>query len=364
MKIRFKHPVIVNVKSARSEKVTKTALTTTTTFDIPRLDIPADAVEAVSYRNRKQIDPTTFFETGGRFFNPETLPEGMVTGNGRSFPISATNNREITLAASSRLYNRAVDQIGSFKLTKTERENLSKSLLDQPDVNSLPRDRIDWDDYEAERTRVFQTVSNFVLIGTHLCHRTVEPFYAVSSAYNRTGLSVVTDGNIPEDMVAAFRIGRLEDARTFARRLADYIQGNSTVQVGFQDIDILTDNEGTNSNFDDIGVTLAVALDRAVKSFRHSFNHEYQGKVHIDDLVFSTPLDQLALVRDMNALVDNRTYHALAQDADRIGELIERAVAFGNRSKFTNGFNNPLPLIYELWSDREISFTPYQAPRP
>lgn len=357
MKFRIKHPVYVNVKAARSDKVTKTPLTVTTTFDIPNA-APGDFTAALTLQSSRHRTPTSIYERDGRFFCLEGLAGALETGKENQLTVSGTDMKEVASAATYRLVTAMIDRVGPDRV-------ISKRLFDQPDVNSLPADRVDWADFEAEMAQARRLVGNFAIIERKLYHTGPEPFYAIVRDISTTNLVISADAKIPEGTVALFRIGRLDEAREFGRLYAAYRAVNDFSNRGvFKDIDSLVESPDADGQMNDIGVTLAMTACKALANYRSFFNPEFRSRQYIDDLIFNVPFEELALVRQIEVITSSRGYHDLSGEVDQLAELVERAAAFGPHSRFTGMERLPLQLIHEQWADREIDLEPTRKPTP
>ncbi|MDW9481128.1 hypothetical protein GOB57_21010 [Sinorhizobium meliloti] len=171
-------------------------------------------------------------------------------------------------------------------------------------------------------------------------------------------LKIVHD-DIPDAMLAAFRLGRLKDALDFAN-IATEAQAVPRMPPE------LTEGKGAHSNLDDVGLTVAHAGWRALKMFKAAFHHEYSTKQVIERLIFETPIAHIEAARKLNDIIDSRNLFLLAEDAERIAEVLEDIVSFGRDSAFTPGgkWRFPLELIVDMWNNQsiDIEISPRAAP--
>ena len=122
----------------------------------------------------------------------------------------------------------------------------------------------------------------------------------------------------------------------------------------------LREGRDVHSSFDDVALTVANAGWRALKMFKNGFDHEYMGRQSINRLMFETPLEHIAAARKLDNIIDNRGIFQLASDAERIAEVLEEIVSFGEDSglipgkKWRSPHGFPLDLIVDMWNNQSI----------
>ncbi|MCZ7860693.1 hypothetical protein O9X98_04685 [Agrobacterium salinitolerans] len=229
-----------------------------------------------------------------------------------------------------------------------------KDLLRQPSINDLTASTIDYDALANSIQNIREKLaSEFAIVGKSLARRAPEPFYAVVGSRSLGCELKIVNGDIPDNMLAAFKLGRLDDAIELLQVM------NNAQPVGLAHLPQgLREGSEIHSSFDDVGLTVANAGWRALKKFRHGYNHDYMGRESINRLMFETPMEHIAVARKLNEIVENRSIFDLKSDAERIAELLEQIVSFGEDSGFTQKWRTPygfpLDLIVDMWNNQSI----------
>lgn len=358
MKYTISHPILIDAipKGRKSRFLVPSR--TATTFDIPVFREGVDAELALRAEVAKNVKGGGFTEimaVGSELyeaaFNKEGQPIRASSFNAVSPLVEATITEVVQKEIDEALQNGStpkllrmhdgVPLIGGRHRTKTDPTN-------QPPVTDLPQDTIN---HEAMRATIESLTnwirSEFVIIGSNLYRRTAEPFYAVTA---ETSISLVRNQDIPDDAIAIFKLGRLDDARAF-RNAASMQFGSPLDTISLREF------QGAYSDLDDIALTIASTSCKAVRSFKSAFGPSISAKRTLDDLMFTVPLDQIRTARKLADLTSNRSIHDLAKDAADLIELLDEVVSYGNESPFVSAQRHkrcPYDIIVDLWHNRTI----------
>jgi hypothetical protein len=353
------------------------ASSTGSVFDIPLLERDGDAQLLLSFDAARELrlkgapSRTEIFVTDMGLYSPVWTKQGAVSAASRidiatqlATFVGTVIRREARTAAS-------LDPAPKLLFTREDggssgREDKisDKELTGQPSIDDLSTSTIDFDALRRSMETVREAIaSDFVIIGRTLCRRTLEPFYAVTLDGGQLGILICTD-EIPKTMIAAFRIGRLSEARAFTEAL---LTEDMTI-AHWDNGPSIKEGPCASSQFDDVGLTVAHAGRQTLRSFKTAHNSEYMMKQAVNRLMFETPLSHLAAARELNAIIDERNTFLLAADAERIAVILEDIVSFGEQTAFAptkhwrgrHGF--PLDLIVDMWNNQRIDIG--LAPQP
>ncbi|MBY3433899.1 hypothetical protein HFN89_07020 [Rhizobium laguerreae] len=368
MKYKIRHPILVDAipKGHRTRQLV--AAMTESVFDIPELRLDIDANRAVSFETSKADrakgapDRTDLLAAEGGLFTPVWAREGIVNGIVQTRSGVFISRRLASAAAEAvRREARAVasrDPAPKLVFTRDggataakEDKVSDKEMLKQPPLESLSDGTIDHaalrDGLAAIRAAV---ASEFVIVDQIFCRRVTEPFYAVVGKRSTGGELQLCFRDVPAGMMAAFRLGRLDEARAFMGRLGE--GGNQSALP-------IVEGPGAHSELDDAALSVANAAWKALMAFKSCYHHEYQSKQVVRSLMFETPLEHLTVARKLNDLIESRNIFSLASEAERIVPILEEIVSFGENSQFVTrdwlepmGF--PMELVVDLWNNQSI----------
>lgn len=360
MKYTIKHPLVADAKSPRGKTFQKTVMTAVSTFDIPILQAGDHIRPAVSYQNitgRNDRHAVTVMEDNyGRHYIPATLPD--------SSPVSAMNRDAVGQYVASHLSDR-IDRIKARLDSKLVVPELGgkpireADYMAQPDIASLPDDRIDHDALRAETDAVAEAVSDLVFVGRTLYTRTLEPYYVVTSdGPTNVSLNILFSPDLPSDMIACFRLGHLDKAQEFARKIASLEnKGDPRGTPG------LAEHEPGPSDMNDLDLTAAVATWRAFRSFVNSFNPEYRAHQVVDQLIRRVPLEELSIARRIEKISESKSHRMVAEDPEPLWGIIEEIVELGPESTYAKRRLH-LEAILDLWHNQEINLDIVRSPVP
>jgi hypothetical protein len=369
MKFTISHPILVDAipNGLRSRHLV--GCTIESEFDIPVLQKNVEAHFAFSYEtpgnSRQGLSRTTheLYVTETACYAPVLCKDGTSVamsnlkrvaaqlGNVIAEQVEADAEASHRLDPAPKLHLTTSNGVVS-RASKVE----IKDLLRQPSINDLPPSTINYEALTIALQNIREKIAReFAIIGGAMCQRAPEPFYAVVGSRSFGCELKIAHDEVPDGMLCAFKLGRLDDALAFLR-----IMNAGEPELPVHVPQGLTEGRGIQSSFDDISLTVANAGWRAFKAFRNQFNHEYMGKQSIERLMFETPLQYLAVARRLNEIIDNRGVFHLAHDAEKIVEVLEEIATFGEDSVFipgrrwrsTTGF--PLDLIIDMWSNQSI----------
>lgn len=379
MKFKVSHPVLVDAvpKSLRSRHLVGCNIESE--FDIPVLEKDVDAHLTLSYESpgnsRQKLSRTTheLFTTENACYAPVWAKDGasvaMYNRTGVAAQLAnaiaehvkaeaeAAHRRDPAPKLHLTTANGAVSRASKVEI---------KDLLRQPSVDDLTPSTINYDALSNSVHDIREKVAReFAVIGGTLCRRAPEPFYALVGSRSFGCEIKLAHDDIPDGMLAAFKLGRLDDAVRFLEVMNDGqpIQPAHLPQG-------LTEGNCIHSSFDDVGLTVAHAACRALRAFKNGYDHDYMGRQSINRLMFETPLEHIAVARKLDNIIDNRGIFHLAGDTERIVEVLEEIVSFGENSGFTPGKNwrtphgFPLDLIVDMWNNRSIDINISRRPAP
>ncbi|MBY3155436.1 hypothetical protein HFO56_24220 [Rhizobium laguerreae] len=368
MKFKVKHPILVDAipKGHRTRQLV--AAMTESVFDIPELRLDIDATRAVSFETSKADrakgapDRTNLLAAEGGLFAPVWASEGIVNGIvqttsgiliSRRLASAAVEavRREARAAASGDPAPKMVfTRDGGTPAAKEDKVS-DKEFLKQPPLESLSNGTIDHEALRDGLAAIRAAVaSEFVIVDKTFCRRVTEPFYAIVGKRSTGGDLKLCFGDVPAGMMAAFRLGRLDEARAFMDRLGE---------GGNQSSLSIVEGPGAHSELDDVALSVANAARMALMAFKSCYHHEYQSKQIVQSLMFETPLEHLTVARKLNDIVGSRNVFSLASEAERIAPILEEIVSFGEGSQFVMrewkepiGF--PMELVVDLWNNQSI----------
>lgn len=369
MKFKVSHPVLVDAipKGLRSRHLVGCNIVSE--FDIPVLTLDIDAHFALSYEtpgnSRQKLAKATYelFTTEDARYAPVSAKDGTSVAMNHLTGVAA----QLASAIAERVKSEAE---AAHKLDPAPKLHLTtangpasraskveiKDLLRQPSIGDLTPSTVN---YEALTTAVQdireKVAREFAIVGGKLCRRAPEPFYAVVGSRSFGCEIKLAHEDIPTDMLAAFKLGRLDEAINLLEIM------NNEQPVGVAHLPQgLREGRDVHSSFDDVALTVANAGWRALKMFKNGFDHEYMGRQSINRLMFETPLEHIAAARKLDNIIDNRGIFQLASDAERIAEVLEEIVSFGEDSglipgkKWRSPHGFPLDLIVDMWNNQSI----------
>ncbi|MCV9964560.1 hypothetical protein OIU34_21970 [Pararhizobium sp. BT-229] len=369
MKFKVSHPILVDAipKGLRSRHLVGCNIESE--FDIPVLERGVDAHLALSYEtpgnSRQKLSRTTYelFSTENACYAPVSAKDGAsvamhnLTGvaaqlaNVIAEHINAQAEAAPKLDPAPKLHlttpNGPVSRASKVEI---------KDLLRQPSVTDLTPSTINYEALSNAVQDIREKVAReFAIIGGKMCRRAPEPFYAVVGSRSFGCELKLAHDDIPDGMLAAFKIGRLDDAL----ELLQVMNNGQPVQPAHLPQG-LSEGNGIHSSFDDVALSVANAGWRALRMFKNGFDHEYMGRQSINRLMFETPLEHIAVARKLDDIIDNRGIFHLASDAERIADILEEIVSFGEHSGFTPGrkwrtpHGFPIDLIVDMWNNQSI----------
>lgn len=355
MKFKIDHPLIVDAVPLKLRTTHKVPLGLTTVFDVPYLSEADGAIEAITFE--KGTNAGGHRATTHRIMQAvDGFYETLHNSEGRT--ITGTDSRSITACLTEALEGHALAE--AQEIHKNHIKNMipilrpTLRLRESPGIMEF-EGKIDTESLGSAMERARTLAGEFAVINNALCRRCPEPIYVVRmvKAGDGTTLNLVMDGTLPQDMVACFRPGRLDDARAFCETLRERFPDGRRDEFPRR----LVEHAGTHSEFDDIGVTIANAAWRAWTSF--SRHEQSQGglKRQINELLLDIPLEHIGTARKLNEATANRTIHHLAEDAEALAELVAEAASYGERTNFCGSWMTgrvPLAEISALWENRSI----------
>jgi hypothetical protein len=371
VKYKATHPILVVAIPKGHRTRHAVAVSIESTFDIEVLNTGGGAELALSYDAPRQqrLDGapknTAIFATDRGLYTPVFTKKGVVSPSFSGRPdvaaqlaafISLVVRREARKILSDDRSTKFVFT-GENGTTASREDKVSdKQMTRQPPISDLPQSTIDLDALRISMETIQAAVAaEFVIIDNVVCRRTSEPFYAVTKDGNKVGLQACTD-EIPREMIAAFRLGRLDDARLFANTMV--AEDPDLVAHPLDNGSKWEEGPGAASQLDDVGLTVAHGGVIALRRFKTDHHNEYLTKQSINRLMFETPLSYLTAVRALNEIIDERNEFLIAADADRIAPILEDIVSFGERTPFSNGWNGiygfPYDRIVDLWNNQSI----------
>jgi hypothetical protein len=384
VKYKASHPILVDAipKGFRSRHLVGCQIESE--FDIPVLTVDIDAHFALSFETPgysgnarpKQLRQThTLFQTENAYYAPLTTKDGTSIRLTNQTMVSA--QLATVIAEYVKIEAEASHQLNPApKLQLTTTNGLvsraskveTKDLLRQPSTNDLPASTINYEALDASFQNIHGMITReFAIINGNLCKRAPEPFYAVVRSRGLECELKIAREEIPDGMIAAFKLGRLNDAKELIQVLND----GGSVETS-QLPQNLREGHGIHSEFDDVGLTVANAGCKIFKMFKYNFSHEYIAQQSINRLMFETPLEHVAAARKLNDIIDNRGIFALAVDADRVAEVLEEVSSFGDANGPTPNRNwpisndFPLHVIVDIWNNQQIDIdlAPKDVTRP
>lgn len=362
VKYKVIHPILVAAvpKGHRAKQLI--ASTIETVFDIPVQRLLVDAIPALSYTSSNAAhvkgasETKEIFSTEGGFFTPIVAKDGIVSAMNVKHVSQTIMNA--TVAAIRREAKAASKRDPAPKLvfvrenaaaTTSEEKLTDREMLKLPSIDKLHDAAIDHDglrdSIESMRREI---ASEFTLVDKTLCQRVAEPYYAVVQDRTHGVRLAISFDDIPSGTVAIFRLGHLDEARTFMARLA----------AGPLAPD-MTEGPGAHSELDDAALSVANAACIALREFRGNFHHEYQSRQVIERLMFKTPLEHIAAARKIADIVHSRSVFSLVPEAERLAAILEDIVSFGEKSQFMRSEwrenkRSPLELVVDLWNNQSI----------
>ncbi len=356
MRFNVRHPVLVDTITQRSKTRQKTVATTTTAIDIPVMKVGDGFAEVLTFD--QDFPKTVLMDQAGRFFLPVCEGFGTV-----GKPISYVSQKEITAVISEYLVSHASELIENRDrdIDLVYPVPRKKGIMAQPDVEELAGKQIDLESYGATINSIHLAASDFAIIGKHLYRRIPEPYYVVG---NERGLgvhlSLILNDEIPERAIAFFRLGKLAEAQ---KLLDGLIAGRSRLDTALN-APGLSETGECHADFDDVGLTIAVAATSIVEAFKMRFTtSRYDAHARWKELAFDFPIDQLILARELNELTAGRSLREIAKDADRLGEIIEAIVEQGEQSALYGLSRSNLDLVADLWANQTIDLALSRGPR-
>jgi hypothetical protein len=362
VKYKVTHPILVAAvpKGHRTKQLVASMIETV--FDLPQHRLLVDAIPALSYETSKVArangapEKTEIFATEGGFFTPVVAKDGIVNAVSSSYISHRIANA--TVAVVRREANAASKRDQASKVVFA-RENASpaakenkltdKEMLRLPSIDKLHDAAIDHDALrDSIETMRREIASQFILVDRVLCQRVTEPYYAVVNDRTKGVHLDLCFEDIPSGTVAIFRLGHLDEARTFMARLAVGALASN-----------MTEGPGAHSELDDAALSVANAACIALREFKSHYHHEYQSRQVIDRLMFETPLEHIAAARKIADIVHSRSVFNLVPEAERLAAILEDVVSFGEKSQFMRGEwrenkRSPLELVVDLWNNQSI----------
>ncbi|MCS4088883.1 hypothetical protein [Rhizobium sp. BK176] len=312
-----------------------------------KLDIPAysgnDVVRAVKFKHDKNKFQTEIFRIGSRHYKiaEQWSPSGPKAGDARTMahhclcegawawfvknvPITTEKVPQITHSASG--------------LT-----NKLRALPIYGDVAYRSPDELLRADYEAHMAGV---QAGLVTINGYLFEPCGEPVYVVVGYGSHTVIDVTTDEELPTSSIAAFPLGRYEDAEAFAKSITD--RGLTYGEIIHDVV------EGAGSLRDDAEVrTLRNAAQIAAARFKDAYAGTNLLRDHVYELLDAVPLEDIAIYRRIRKLLE--TTEKTEEYADDLFNALSSARDSSfSASVFTDGNLFPLDEILALWEDRPI----------
>ncbi|MCS4088881.1 hypothetical protein [Rhizobium sp. BK176] len=362
MKYKVKHPILVPAipKGHRTKHLVASSIETV--FDLPQQRLLVDAIPALSYRTPKAArdkgapERTEIFATEGGFYTPAVAKDGIVSAlNSVSISPMIANaavaiiRREANAAAKREQVPKVVFARENAAPVAKEDKLSDKEMLRLPSIDKLADAAIDHaalrDNVESIRREI---AAEFILVDRMICQRVAEPYYAVVNGSTHGCSLTICSDDIPSGTVAIFRLGHLDEARSFMQRFA--------VGPSYPD---MTEGPGAHSELDDAALSVANAACVSLRAFKSHYHHEYQSKSVIDKLMLETPLEHIAAARKLDNITSARTVFGLVQEAERLVPVLEEIASFGAKSQFIrsdwrDAKQSPLELIVDLWNNQSI----------